>query len=146
LRDAVTAALTAALPPSAGEVFPFRVWPIDPADLPLVAVATPGDDASRASPDADPDDPETMERTVDLRVTAYATASEATLDATLDAISREVEVILGSGATVGGKIVKLDYQGAVLAYEGGDQPYGSVQMRWFAELIHTADAPDVLIA
>ena len=145
LRDAVSTALST-LPPSAGDVHPYRVWPIDPASLPLVAVHTPGDEATRASPEADPDDPETIERVVDLRVTGYATGAEATLDATLDAVSREVELLLAAGVSIGGKIVKLDYQGAVLTYEGGDQPYGSVQMRWFAELVHTADAPDVLIA
>ena len=145
LRDAAKAAL-GALPPSAGVVHAYRVWPIEPASLPLVSVHTPADEVSRASQQEDPHDPETIERVIDLRVTAYRTGTEDALDDGLDASSREIEAILGEGLSVAGVELRLDYVGAVLDYQGGDQPYGSVQMRWFVEVIQAANAPDEIIA
>lgn len=145
IRDATKTAL-GALSGSAGEVFAYRVWPIEPASLPLVSVQTAGDEVSRASPEAEAHDPEAIERVVDLRVTAYQAGGEETLDGLLDATSADVERALAAGIVVSGVELRLDYQGAAVAYEGGDQPYGSVQMRWFVEVVQQADAPDGLIA
>ena len=130
----------------AGTVKPYRVWPIEPASLPLVAVHTPGDDVGIASPEVDLGDPETITRLVDLRVTAYRAAGEDVIDDALDEASKIIEATLGVRLPVAGVDLRLDYQGAALDWQGGDQPYGSVQMKWLVEAIQYADRPDELIA
>lgn len=147
IRSAAKAALVP-LPTSMGEVFAYRVFPIEPNLLPLISVHTPGDEILRASPGADTEEGETIERVVDLRVTAYTgtPVPGETFDDALDAVSLEVEKAIAGGLSVDGLELRADYQGAVITYEGGDQSYGSVQMKWFVEAIHQSETPDDLIA
>lgn len=147
LREAVKALLDSELGTNLGPVKAYRVFPIEPRECPLVAVHCQSDEVIRASPTGDePDYSEDLERVVDLRITAFAAAPEDALEDQLDEASKLIEQALAQGISMGAITLRADYQGEVSEYQAGDQPYGSVQMRWSVEMIHNSASPDVLIA
>lgn len=145
LREAISDALTTALG-TAYTVKPRRVRPIEGSKLPLVSIFAPGDEVTRESPDEDFDDPVTIERTVDIRITVYRAGHEDMLDDDLDEDARKIEAGLAFGVVVDSKRVMLDYRGCAVDAEGADKNYGTIQLRYFVELINQANTPDDLVA
>lgn len=140
LRDAAATAL-GGLPTTAGRVFPSRVYPLEEADLPGLAVYTDGDDVVSA----DLGDPPVQERTVALRVEAFAAAA-ADLDDTLDRIAAEVEAAIAGGLIIGGRAVFPAYAGCEIELRATEtkKPHGSAVLAFTAQLYTLASDPTAL--
>lgn len=83
------------------------------------------------------------ERELRLTVAAVAKATSA-LDDTLDLMSKEVEVALAAGITVGGHHLDFTYGGMSFEDEQSDKPVGIKRMSFTLVFSAAANAPDVL--
>lgn len=139
LRDAVTTALTG-LTTTGARVYGYRVYALDPEnELPALSIYTTEEDAQGVTIHG----PATVERVVAVRVKAFARSGSG-LDDTLDLIAKEVETVLGAALTLGSKSVLLAYGGCEIDHEAGDQPIGTLELKYLGTLYNTATVPDVL--
>lgn len=94
LRDALVARLTG-LTSTAARVFPGRVLPLQPAELPCLLVDTGDEQVTDRQFNK-----ELQQREVQLRVRLVVKALDGYLD-TLDEIAKQVEIALGTATTLG---------------------------------------------
>lgn len=138
LRDAVVSALTG-LATTGTNVFGSRVRPLEDSAIPGLLVFLTDED----SQDVTVSDPVLQERLQEVRVEGYAKADTA-LDDTLDQIAKEVEVALSATLTIGGKKILLGYDGCSAELdEKGEEPTGSITLRFKAQVYTAAGIPDV---
>lgn len=138
IRGAVVTALTG-LTTSSTRVYANRLQPLADALSPTLLVTLDEETASPLTFHGSP----ILERTLDLTVAAYAKAITA-LDDTLDLMSKEVEVALSAGITVGGRNLECFYQGMSFDDEQADKPVGVKRLRFRITYTAAANAPDTL--
>jgi len=138
IRGAVVTKLTG-LTTSGSRVYANRLAPLPDTTLPSLTI-TLDDETSEG---LTVHQPQAQERTLTLSVSAMAKAS-AGLDDTLDLMSKEVEIALSSGITIGGVHLDVLYTGMQFDDEQLDKPVGVKRMTF--SIIFTAmnNAPDAL--
>ena len=138
IRGAVVTKLTG-LTTSGSRVYANRLAPLPDTTLPSLTITLDDETAEGLTVHQ----PQAQERTLTLSVSAMAKAS-AGLDDTLDLMSKEVEVALSSGITIGGVHLDVLYTGMQFDDEQLDKPVGVKRMTF--SIIFTAmnNAPDAL--
>jgi hypothetical protein len=140
LREAVAAALTG-LATTGSRVFASRVYPLQSAELPGLAIYTTSESAVEETIETDP----TQRREIEVRVDACA-APAADLDDVLDQIAQEVEIALQPGVLIGSISVELAYEGAEISMSAeAAKPHGLCSMTFRGVLFTQSGAPDVLV-
>lgn len=141
-RAAAVTRLTG-LTTTGARVFPSRVYPVQEAELPGLLVYTQSDAVEALTLDV----PEFQQRATELRVEGLASVATG-MDDTLDQISKEVEIALASPLTVDGKSLAVTYLGCDVELRGpeGSRDMGAVVMRFSADLLTLASAPDALLS
>jgi hypothetical protein len=137
IRGAVVTALTG-LATSGARVYANRLMQLPDALQPTLIVTADEETAEPLTlhqPSA--------ERRLALVVACYAKAS-AGLDDTLDQMSKEVEVALAAGITIGGRVLSCDYTGMSYDDELGDKPVGVKRLSFSVSFSAMSNAPDTL--
>lgn len=138
IRAALVTKLTG-LTTTATRVYANRLYPLGDASLPGLRIFLDEESAEALTIHAP-----TSQRSLTLTVEACAKAASG-LDDTLDQISKEVEVALSSGISVGGRTLVPDYAGMSFSDEIADKPVGVKSMRFNITFAAAASAPDTLI-
>lgn len=86
--------------------------------------------------------PVMQQRSLAAIVECCAKASATDLDDTLDLMSKEVEVALSGGLSLGGRIHPLAYAGMEFSDEQGEIPLGVKRLRFNLEFETLANSPD----
>lgn len=141
IRQAMATQLTG-LVTTGSNVFASRVYPMDDAHLPSLAIYSLAEEAWE---DGDVVTSERQFRGLSLEVVARA--KEATnLDDTLDEICSEVEAALYADMTLGGMKVKtLRLLGTEIVLAAQEKPVGEARMRWAALYRVNPATPSTLI-
>jgi len=139
IRDAIVAALTG-LATSGSRVYANRLAPLPDALSPTLLITLDEETATELSITENP----IYGRELRLSVSAVAKATTA-LDDTLDQMSKEVEVALAAGITLGGTRLDFTYTGMSFDDEQSDQPVGIKRMSFTISYTAVANAPDTLI-
>lgn len=138
IRSAVVTKLTG-LTTSSTRVYANRLQPLPDAMSPTLLVTLDEETATQATFHTNP----IYERELRLSVAAIYKASSA-LDETLDLMSKEVEIALSSGITVGSRTLDVFYSGMSFDDEQADKPVGIKRMAFTIPFTAAANAPDVL--
>lgn len=138
IRAAVVTKLTG-LTTSGSRVYANRLAPLPDTTLPSLTI-TLDDETSEG---LTVHQPQAQERTLTLSVSAMAKAS-AGLDDTLDLMSKEVEVALSSGITIGGVHLDVLYTSMTFDDEQLDKPVGVKRMTFSIVFTAMNNAPDTL--
>lgn len=138
IRDALVTKLTG-LATSGSRVYANRLHPLADNLSPTLLVTL---DEEKAEPDTI-HAPMALDRTITAVVTAVAKAASG-LDDTLDQMSKEVEVALAAGITVGSATLYPLYTGMSFDDEQGDKPVGAKRMTFSIPYTAMSNAPDVL--
>lgn len=138
IRGAVVTKLTG-LTTSGSRVYANRLAPLPDTTLPSLTI-TLDDETSEG---LTVHQPQAQERTLTLSVSAMAKAS-AGLDDTLDLMSKEVEIALSGGITIGGVHLDVLYTGMQFDDEQLDKPVGVKRMTFSIVFTAMNNAPDVL--
>lgn len=139
IREAVEAKLTG-LASTSTRVYANRLAPLPDSTNPSLLIVL---DEERSDP-LSIHSPELQERTLTLTVSAVAKGG-ATLDDTLDQCSKEVEIALAGGITVGSATLFPQYQSMQFDDELADRATGVKRMTFTVSFATSAAAPDVLI-
>lgn len=138
IREAIETTLTG-LATSGARVYANRLMPMADANLPGLRIFADEESAAALSIHA----PYKAER--QLTVVVECCAKHATiLDDTLDQMSKEVEVALAAGITVGGSNLPVVYEGMSFDDDLTDKPVGLKRLRFSIEYAAMSNAPDVL--
>lgn len=137
IRTAVATLLTG-LATSGTRVYPNRLQPMDSANIPGLRIFMDQEEVQESFLD------KCQERRVGLVVECCAKASTS-LDDTLDLMSKEVEVALSGGITIGSNWMNAEYAGMQFDDELADKPIGVKRLRFFITYTAASNAPDVLI-
>jgi hypothetical protein len=138
IRDAVKTALTG-LATTGARVWANRLQPMQDANLPGLRIYADEERAEGMTIHA----PQMLERELTLSIEACAKTASG-LDDTLDQISKEVEVALAAGITVGGQSLQVFYTGMSFDDEQLDKPVGVKRMTFSIPFTAMSNAPDVL--
>lgn len=138
IRAAVATALTG-LTTSGARVYANRLMPMESGQLPGLRIYLDDEQAEALTFHA----PYAQERALALAVECCARGN--TLDDTLDLMSKEVEIAMAAGITVGGKALQPVYAGMEYSDELADQPVGVKRLRFTLSYSAMSNAPDVLI-
>ena len=138
IRAAVVTALTG-LTTSGTRVYANRLQPLPDTTSPTLLVTLDDETATQATFHTNP----IYERELRLSVAAIVKATSA-LDDTLDLMSKEVEIALASGITVGSRTLDVFYAGMSFEDEQSDKPVGIKRMSFTIPYTAAANAPDVL--
>jgi len=138
IRAAVVTKLTG-LTTSGSRVYANRLAPLPDTTLPSLTI-TLDDETSEG---LTVHQPQAQERTLTLSVSAMAKAS-AGLDDTLDLMSKEVEIALSSGITIGSVHLDALYTGMQFDDEQLDKPVGIKRMTFSILFTAMNNAPDAL--
>lgn len=138
IREAVKDLLTG-LTTTTTHVYANRLHPMADANLPGLRIFMDSEEASALTVHT----PMLLERGVDLIVECCAKAATA-LDDALDQISKEVEIALAAGITIGGHVLFPIYTGMQFDDEQADKPVGIKRLRFRIEFTAMNNAPDVL--
>lgn len=138
IRAAVVAKLTG-LTTSSTRVYANRLQPLPDATQPSLLITLDEERAEGLTLHA----PQMHERTLSLSVAAIAKASTA-VDETLDLMSKEVEIALSTGITVGTRTLDVFYTGMSFEDEQSDKPVGVKRMTFTIPYTAMSNAPDVL--
>lgn len=138
IRDAIVTALTG-LTTTGSRVYANRLQPLPDALSPTLLITLDEETATPATFHANP----IYERELRLTVAAVCKATSG-LDDTLDQISKEVEVALAAGITVGSRHLDLTYTGMSFSDEQADKPVGIKRMQFNLQFSAMSNAPDVL--
>lgn len=138
IRSAVVTKLTG-LTTSGSRVYANRLAPLPDATSPSLLITI---DEERAE-GMTIHQPQMQERTLALSVAAVAKASSS-LDATLDLMSKEVEVALATGITVGTRNLEVFYTGMTFEDDQADKPVGIKRMTFSIKFFSASDTPDTL--
>ncbi len=139
IRAAVVTKLTG-LTTSGSRIYANRLAPLPDGQQPTLLVTL---DEERAE-GLTIHQPQAQERSLTLSVAAVAKASSA-LDDTLDLMSKEVEIALATGITVGSQTLQVFYAGMSFEDEQSDKPVGVKRMSFTIPYTAMSNAPDVLI-
>jgi len=139
IRSAVVTKLTG-LTTSGARIYANRLSPLPDTTSPSLLVTL---DEERAT-GLTIHQPQAQERELSLSVSAVAKAASS-LDATLDLMSKEVEVALASGITVGSTTLQVFYTGMSFEDIQADKPVGVKRMTFTIPFTAMANAPDTLI-
>lgn len=138
IRGAVVTKLTG-LTTSGSRVYANRLQPLPDATSPTLLVTLDEETAEQATFHANP----IYARELRLSVAAIVKATSA-LDDTIDLMSKEVEVALAAGITVGSRTLDVFYNGMSFEDEQSDKPVGIKRMSFTIPYTAAANAPDVL--
>ena len=138
IRAAVVTKLTG-LTTSGSRVYANRLAPLPDTTLPSLTITLDDETADGLTVHQ----PQAQERTLTLAVSAMAKAS-AGLDDTLDLMSKEVEIALSGGITIGGVHLDVLYTGMQFDDEQLDKPVGVKRMTFSIVFTAMNNAPDVL--
>lgn len=139
IRSALVTKLTG-LTTSGARVYANRLYPMDSANLPGLRIYADSETAEVVSIHA----PQLQTRELSVAVEACALAASG-LDDTLDLMSKEVEIALSSGLTVGSTTLVVSYTGMSYEDEAADKPVGVKRMTFSIPFEVAANAPDTLI-
>lgn len=138
IRDAIVTALTG-LTTTGSRVYANRLQPLPDALSATLLITLDEETATPLTFHPSP----IYERELRLTVSAVAKATSG-LDDTLDQISKEVEVALAAGITIGGTRLDFTYTGMSFDDEQSDKPVGIKRMTFSVPFTAAANAPDVL--
>lgn len=138
IREAVETLLTG-LTTTGTKVYANRLQPLMDANLPGLRIFMDEEEAEALTIHA----PQMLERKLTMIVECCAKAV-ATLDDTLDASSKEVEIALSGGITLGGKKLLCTYAGMQFDDALADKPAGVKRLRFLISYTAMSNAPDVL--
>lgn len=138
IRDAVKTALTG-LATTGSRVFANRLQPMTDADLPGLRIYTGEERADGLLLHL----PDMYNRDLTLVVEAVGKAN-ATLDDTLDQVSKEVEVALSAGITLGSRNLEVFYTGMANDDDLLEKPVGVKRMTFLIRFQSMSNTPDVL--
>ena len=138
IRGAVVTKLTG-LTTSGSRVYANRLAPLPDTAQPSLTITLD----EETSEGLTVHHPQAQGRTLTLAVSAIAKAS-AGLDDTLDLMSKEVEVALSSGITIGSVHLDVLYTGMQFDDEQLDKPVGIKRMTFSIEFTAMSNAPDAL--
>lgn len=138
IRGAVVTRLTG-LTTSGARVYANRLQPLPDTASPTLLVTLDEETATQATFHTYP----IYERELRLSVAAVAKTVSG-LDDTLDLMSKEVEVALAAGITVGSRTLDVFYTGMSFDDEQSDKPVGIKRMSFTIPFTAAANAPDVL--
>jgi hypothetical protein len=141
IRIAAAAALFG-LPTTGARVYPSRIWPLQPADLPALLVYTTSDDVDGEHTTIGR--PRKLTRDLSLVVEARAAAA-AGLDDTLDTIEAEVVAALAADATLGGLAKDVVLTRSEIDLDAAEQPAGTNRMTFTVTYRHREDDPNTAI-
>lgn len=117
IRDAVVSALTD-LATTGRNVFRSRIYPMEQAKLPGLAIYTKSDSSEYVTLTL----PRTLDRTLVVTVEAYVSAN-ADFDETIDDISAEIESAMYTNRTLGGLARDSQILGVEVDFSGdGENP------------------------
>lgn len=139
IRGALVTALTG-LTTSGARVYANRLAPLPDTTSPSLLITLDDESAAGLTIHS----PQAQDRTLTLSVAAVAKAS-SNLDDTLDLMSKEVEVALSAGITVGGRLLEVFYTGMSFEDQQSDKPVGIKRMSFSVQFSAMSNAPDVLI-
>jgi hypothetical protein len=139
IREAVETLLTG-LTTTGSRVYANRLQPMEDANLPGLRVFMDNEDVVDTSIHS----PCIQERELDMFVESCAKAN-TTLDDTLDGSSKEVEVALASGITIGTHHLPCTYVGMQFDDALADKPVGVKRLRFRVSFAVMSNALDVLI-
>lgn len=138
IREAMETAL-AGLTTSGARVYTNRLMPMADANLPGLRIYADEESAAPLSIHA----PRLVDRQLTLVVECCA-KNATVLDDVLDQMSKEVEIALASGITVGGTNLPVVYEGMSFDDDLTDKPVGVKRLRFSIEYSAMSNAPDVL--
>lgn len=138
IREAVETLLTG-LTTTGSRVYANRLQPLADANLPGLRVFMDEEESTPLTVHS----PHMQERRLAMIVECCAKAV-TTLDDTLDASSKEVEVALSGGITIGGKWLDAQYAGMQFDDAQADKPVGVKRLRFLITYMAASNAPDVL--
>jgi hypothetical protein len=138
IRAAVVTKLTN-LTTSGSRIYANRLMPLPDVLSPTLLVTLDEETATQATFHPSP----LFDRELRLSVAAIAKAVSG-LDDTLDLMSKEVEVALAAGITVGSRTLDVFYAGMSFDDEQSDKPVGIKRMNFTIPYTAAANAPDVL--
>jgi hypothetical protein len=139
IRDALKTALTG-LTTTGARAYANRLQPMTDATLPGLRIFLDTEEAQGVTIHQ----PQVQERTLQMVVECCAKAVSG-LDDALDQISKEVEVALAAGITIGSKSLQVFYEGMEFTDEQSDKPVGVKRLRFSVPYTAMSNAPDVLI-
>lgn len=138
IRDAAAAALTG-LTTSGARVFKSRLTVLAESELPALRISTNNEQIVPASIGG------VQDRTLELKVECVARQS-ASLDDVLDTMTKEVEVALAAGYTLGGLVKGAELTRIEVDMSAeADMPTGQATMSFDVNYFTNSDAPDVSI-
>jgi hypothetical protein len=138
IREALETKLTG-LTTSATRVYANRLKPMEAGNLPGLRIGMESEDAEPLTLHA----PYVQDRRPAVVVDCCAKGGD-TLDDTLDLMSKEVEIALASGITVGSRTLDLIYRGMELDMEQEGHVVGIKRLRFSLDYTAMSNAPDVL--
>ena len=138
IRAALVTKLTG-LTTSGSRVYANRLQPLPDALSPTLLITL---DEERAE-GMTIHQPQAQERELTLTVSAVAKAVSG-LDDTLDLMSKEVEIALATGITLGSVTLPVYYTGMSFDDEQADKPVGVKRMSFTLPYTAMSNAPDVL--
>lgn len=139
IREAVETLLTG-LTTTGSRVYANRLQPLADANLPGLRVFMDEETVEVFEINS----PQIQERKLSMFVECCA-KEVAALDDTLDAISKEVEIALSGGITLGGQWLDCAYAGMQFDDALSDKPVGVKRLRFVIAYSAMSNAPDVLI-
>lgn len=139
IRTAVVTALTG-LTTSGSRVYANRLAPLPDTTSPSLLITLDEETSDGLTIHT----PQAQQRTLSLFVAAVVKTS-TNLDDTLDLMSKEVEIALSAGITVGIRLLEVFYQGMSFEDEQSDKPVGIKRMSFSIPFTAMSNAPDVLI-
>lgn len=137
IREAVETLLTG-LTTTGSRVYPNRLQPLNDANLPGLRVFMDDEEVTSSSFD------KSQERRLSMIVECCAKVATS-LDDVLDASSKEVEVALSGGITIGSNWIDVEYAGMQFDDALADKPVGVKRLRFSITYTAASNAPDVLI-
>jgi hypothetical protein len=138
IRDALVLLLTG-LTTSAARVYANRLHPMAEANLPGLRLFADEERAEALTLHT----PHQQERSLAIVVECCAKAA-GNLDDTLDLMSKEVEVAMAAGITLGGQQLDFTYTGMQFDDEQSDKPVGVKRLTFSCTFTAMNNAPDVL--
>lgn len=139
IRGALVTKLTG-LATTGARVYANRLQPMADTELPGLRISLDEERSETLTVES----PRVQQRDLTVSVEACAKASSG-LDDTLDLISKEVEIALSAGITIGSRTLEVSYTGMRLDDEQLDKPVGVKRMQFSIQFRAMHNAPDALI-
>lgn len=138
IRGALVTKLTG-LTTTGARVYANRLQPLTDTELPALRIYLDDEQSEVGTVHS----PYLQERALNCSVEGCAKAASG-LDDTLDLISKEVEIALSSGITIGSRTLPVFYAGMRYDDEPLDKPVGIKRMQFSIPYTAMSNAPDAL--